>query len=326
MTQVVHNSDRLEWLSVLQGFGMLCVVVGHAWLTQVIDDNHAFVTWLIQWIYRFHMPLFFFISGFLFYKTRVVVVGYDWFQVVKEKARRLLIPYVAFTFFAIFFKLAFSGAVSRKINIDADWLVRIVFFPFENPLQGLWFIATLFYMFLPVLLYRRLSLTRYGIAVFYFVAVLVGVFVPFGIEFACISRVAIHLQFFLLGMIFYRFSNNLFSLRVVLLFFVLAVAFDYFKMGYSVVATFWILFFVTLSGVVSAVFPRLFSSFSGYTFQIYLMSIFIQIPIRVFYSKFDGVYFLFFMLSILAGIYVPVVFSKLISLYFPRLARVPFGL
>ena len=49
------NSSRFPWVDHLKALGILLVVAGHCALP---DEQH-------QWIYAFHMPLFFLISGFL---------------------------------------------------------------------------------------------------------------------------------------------------------------------------------------------------------------------------------------------------------------------
>lgn len=53
---------RLQYVDFLKGFAILCVVVGH------IAAFNPKCDLLIDFVYSFHMPLFFFISGFLFHK------------------------------------------------------------------------------------------------------------------------------------------------------------------------------------------------------------------------------------------------------------------
>ncbi|OYP59578.1 acyltransferase family protein, partial [Prevotella sp. P3-122] len=53
---------RLQYVDFLKGFAILCVVVGH------IAAFNPKCDLLIDFVYSFHMPLFFFISGFLCHK------------------------------------------------------------------------------------------------------------------------------------------------------------------------------------------------------------------------------------------------------------------
>lgn len=75
------NSMRQEYIDIAKGLGILCVVYGH---TFGFDEFGNFV-------YLFHMPLFFILSG-AFLGMRKGVVGE-----VYNKTKRLLIPYVIFT-------------------------------------------------------------------------------------------------------------------------------------------------------------------------------------------------------------------------------------
>ena len=76
---VMARSSRLTALDSLRGFGILLVVLGHA-------SRSAS---LVSWIFSFHMPLFFIISGMLFHERQFL----DSF---KKKVTRLLIPYLFF--------------------------------------------------------------------------------------------------------------------------------------------------------------------------------------------------------------------------------------
>lgn len=76
---VMARGSRLTALDSLRGFGILLVVWGH------ISRSAG----LVSWIFSFHMPLFFIISGMLFHERQFL----DSF---KKKVARLLIPYLFF--------------------------------------------------------------------------------------------------------------------------------------------------------------------------------------------------------------------------------------
>ncbi|SEN48596.1 Fucose 4-O-acetylase [Duganella sp. CF517] len=71
-----------KWIDVLKGIGIIAVVAGHAY------------TWenglILPFIYLFHMPLFFFLSGYL-YKPSPDLAEY-----FRKKTFHLLVPYAAF--------------------------------------------------------------------------------------------------------------------------------------------------------------------------------------------------------------------------------------
>lgn len=65
------NRQKITWLQILQGWSMLLVVIGHVTLTGIFENPQTPVSATIERvIYSFHMPLFMFISGFLFYFTK----------------------------------------------------------------------------------------------------------------------------------------------------------------------------------------------------------------------------------------------------------------
>lgn len=75
---VVNNSERLEWVDILKGLGILTVVWGHS------GSQSAF------YMFWFHMPLFFLISGFLYrFKPQQT-----WSAYVQKKIKHLLVPYL----------------------------------------------------------------------------------------------------------------------------------------------------------------------------------------------------------------------------------------
>ena len=51
----VNATDRLEWVDVARGIGIVAVVLGHVWTRGPLRDA----------VYSFHMPLFFLLSGML---------------------------------------------------------------------------------------------------------------------------------------------------------------------------------------------------------------------------------------------------------------------
>lgn len=71
---------RDKQIDALKGMGIFFVVLGHT------------ASIFSPWTYTFHMPLFFFISGFLRYGGRKK----EWREFLKDKARGSLLPYGAF--------------------------------------------------------------------------------------------------------------------------------------------------------------------------------------------------------------------------------------
>lgn len=59
---------RIQWLDYAKGIGIFLVVLGHtlrAMVNSEILESSITVNSIDRWIYAFHMPLFFLISGLL---------------------------------------------------------------------------------------------------------------------------------------------------------------------------------------------------------------------------------------------------------------------
>ncbi len=101
--------ERIEWLDKTKLFGIWLVIFGHLYISQQLQN----------WIYSFHMPLFFFISGYL-YK---VPSERNIFQRV-GKNLKLLWPYLTFylvTWLSLF--LLFYGGytiITGRSNITLE--------------------------------------------------------------------------------------------------------------------------------------------------------------------------------------------------------------
>jgi acyltransferase len=73
---------RIVWIDTLRGIGITLVVQGHY-------SSNSFAT---AYIYSFHVPLFFFVSGYLFRNGRYS--GY--LDILKNKVQTRIVPYVFF--------------------------------------------------------------------------------------------------------------------------------------------------------------------------------------------------------------------------------------
>lgn len=90
---------RLEYIDALKGFAILLVVMGHvipwsfrSFETALDESPTPILLWKI--IYSFHMPLFIFISGFLFGQSHYVSFK-EYVVKMWKKTKMLLIPYFA---------------------------------------------------------------------------------------------------------------------------------------------------------------------------------------------------------------------------------------
>lgn len=86
-------NNRLDYIDKLRGFAILCVLVGHILIIYTQEKTRYP---LVEIIYSFHMPLFFFVSGYVGYKSQSTQKGV--YSFLKGKVKSLLIPYITWLF------------------------------------------------------------------------------------------------------------------------------------------------------------------------------------------------------------------------------------
>ncbi len=139
---------RESWIDVAKGWGILLVVLGHALrglqnveLLPASGWSHA----LDAWIYSFHMPLFFLLSGFFMEKA----VQRPWDRALKDRAKTLLWPYLLWSVLQTLVQIRMSGYTSSSYN----WthLLGILW----KPVMQFWFLYVLLLLSLLWLGLRR---------------------------------------------------------------------------------------------------------------------------------------------------------------------------
>lgn len=128
----MKQGHRLKVISVLYGMAALLVVFGHSH-----PIHTAYTEWPIKFVYRFHMPLFFFIAGVLVAYTsheRKILIWW------KKKISRFLVPYVVLTAAAWVPKVILSRYMNDDMTISLRNLVRMLLIPREGVWGHFWFI------------------------------------------------------------------------------------------------------------------------------------------------------------------------------------------
>ena len=80
------NTKRLGYLDMAKGIGIILVVAGHSGL---VAEK------LLTWLASFHMPLFFMVSGMLFFHKREEEKSL--LKTIQKKAKGILLPYLYFS-------------------------------------------------------------------------------------------------------------------------------------------------------------------------------------------------------------------------------------
>ena len=137
--QTQNKRQRLEWLDVLRCIAMYLVVIGHATKGGKPDSYRYY-------IYSFHMPLFFLISGAAYYlqtKSR----KFDFVGIVKNKAKALVWPYFTLNFFAFWIWILNFRILSYK-DVSIAKTIYAIFYSHQHHVSAVsnatWFLLTLF--------------------------------------------------------------------------------------------------------------------------------------------------------------------------------------
>lgn len=161
-----HISDeqpRVYWVDFCKGLGILLVVISHVLggmqPSGIISDS-SWYRFVEEWLYTFHMPLFFFISGlFVQRSARRPLPGF-----VLDKAAVLVYPYFVWSI------LQGLLQTSRLVNHPLP-LIALLKIPYV-PIDQFWFLYTLFISMIIYRLFYQISASRlafFGLTSVFFV-------------------------------------------------------------------------------------------------------------------------------------------------------------
>lgn len=115
-------SKRIEYIDALRGFSMILVIYFHI-PSYCLGNAYLGYNDIIGW---FRMPLFFFISGFVFYKPNRIWNSMTIKRIIKQKFITLFIPFIIFMllYLYVFDYMSFSSFGSDK---KGYWFTFVLF-------------------------------------------------------------------------------------------------------------------------------------------------------------------------------------------------------
>lgn len=105
-----NNNQRILWIDMAKGYGIILVIIGH-WN----------IPYLTDYLYAFHIPLFFFLSGVVF------SLKYDFVSFLKTKVRHIVVPYFCLGSTVVLADLLFSYGINFGL-LDIVKKVACLFF------------------------------------------------------------------------------------------------------------------------------------------------------------------------------------------------------
>ncbi len=136
------NRRRYTDIDRVKVFAIVLVVIGHVPDTASPDWARD----LRYYIYNFHMPLFMYLSGYVYFQAVNKPDQRSYRSYVAERANRLLIPFLAFAVFVINVKYVSSGVaeINRSNFSYLEGYKRLIFNTSNSPSLDLWYLVVLF--------------------------------------------------------------------------------------------------------------------------------------------------------------------------------------
>ena len=151
------SKKRLGFISFIQFVGVLSVIYGHSM------NSIEVPLWLKEtkyWVYTYHMPLFFMVSGYLFSFNG----GFNHKGGIKKtlwaKFERLMIPYIIWNLLFIAPKYLLADYSVDHIELTPGYFFHIMLSPRNNILGHTWFLFALFEMFVLAILFEKLKANK----------------------------------------------------------------------------------------------------------------------------------------------------------------------
>ena len=182
-------------IDYVKGLAIILVYMGHAILYYPpgLFANCGWSEVLGKMIVSCNMPLFFFISGLLFAFSKK-----NNMEVVRDKAKRLLIPYLFAMMFVVVAKQVLPSSMAYKTTAGEGILTDIFIMGGDR-----WFVYVLMWIFLLSLPLRKLKSSKWLLVV---IAIALSVTLLIQLpKYFLMHKVVWYISFFLLGMYLNQF-------------------------------------------------------------------------------------------------------------------------
>ena len=303
-------------INILRGIAFGLVLLGHSFPDAGFGYINSYTEFSREYIYSFHMPLFFIISGFCM-EPLLSSKQIDIKSEVIKRSKRLLVPYLFYSYIVIIPKLMFNSYMLKKIESSTVWEILLG----NSSSTTLWYLWNLFMINMFFLLVSRMTSKKYIWMCISFILYIAYLRFP---EFY-FYRLLKYPIFYVLGIYtasyFSVIKKHLSNRGIAALLFMLINAVIVIGAGNDVRVG----LLTALLGSISMLYLAIridegngkVKSFlelsSRYSYGVYLMSPYVQVAIRVFlYQKLGLPYLLCMGLMLVLGFLIPYVIIKYI--------------
>lgn len=224
---VVGHSDYLQHHTIYGGISFPIPENANSIYFAYLYDAH--VT-LVEWIYSFHMPLFFMLSGAVLALRPITGMG----GILKSKTKRLLLPY-------LLCGCLFMIPIKRIVNFydDSSVLLAVGGFLSGRESGHLWFLLTLFWIILAFVALLKI-LSKLNIKSEYALLFICGIgqfMAPYiTSDFLCLQKALSYILYFAIGYVFEHERRKAapWTIKKTLLIFFALIAVELFNVRYSI--------------------------------------------------------------------------------------------
>lgn len=154
---MVIKKERLSFIDRTCGIAILLVVYGHIWFPETIGTNWYFISQ--KFIYKFHMPLFICLSGYLAFlstSNKSIKSKSDYLNFQKKKLYKFLPVYIIAASSSILLDYFYKHQTITEINQN---IYNSFFIPASGSAVFIWYLYILigFYLITPFLLNLKSS-------------------------------------------------------------------------------------------------------------------------------------------------------------------------
>ena len=306
-------TGRIEWIDALKGFAIFTVVLGHC-ITDALSSNTFpayldFLTTFKDFIYCFHMPLFFTISGYLFFLTKS-------YKKYKSKVLDFFLIYLIWCTLTWLSKYFAASSVNNPVTIYD--LISI----FWKPLMVYWYLYSLILMYLVFSIFHIHEITKQKLSILLIFSFLIHFL---NIKLGIIVPTVYHMYFFALGgyLLTFNFKTAIktktFILFIILLFINCFLYLNEVKFSSSIslfknllIANIVIFLCFYLFNNFKYRFYEILDILGFYSLHIYVIHCFFTAGMRILLQKIDYLDIsLYFISSLFLGILMPILIGKI---------------
>lgn len=182
------NRQRIISLDIAKAICIILVVIGHC----CPADSPSWYKLTVDFIYKFHMPLFMFASGYIYMATLKPEVRFLNFFI--KKFKRIMIPYFAVSIVIIGLKLLGNNFLYVHTPVSLEAFIGMLYYPTAG--FFLWFCWALFIIFIIVRTCKNNKILIHLLTCLSIIIYFLPIKLP---ETFCLSKVQMMLIYFMSG-------------------------------------------------------------------------------------------------------------------------------